>query len=216
MRVALERNAAGEHVGYIGTLSDFTEYREVQTRLVMSERMASLGTLAAGVWDTRSTIPSLTLMCNLELARRNVDVVFAGMAPGDERVARTSDSPTDRLRGQLPHSRHRARTRIFARAESEQIGCGGRPDLRGSRPEHRAESGPPPRPDREELCPVPQVRADETRLGQVFLEPDRERRAGIPEGHADDERRDRVHGTRSLARGRGRSRTPARASRPKC
>lgn len=185
MRVAVERSAEGEPVGYIGTLSDLTEYREVQTRLVMSERMASLGTLAAGVGHEINN-PLTYLMCNLELARRNVDVVFAGMAPGDERVARTSDFLRIAFEGSCRIRDIVRELRIFARAESEQIGSvdaltcvEAALNIALNQVRHRARII-------KRLSPLPKVRADETRLGQVFLNLIVNAAQAIPEGRADD------------------------------
>ncbi|MFT3923383.1 MAG: PAS domain S-box protein [Myxococcales bacterium] len=185
MRVARERSAAGEHVGYIGTLSDLTEYREVQTRLMMSERMASLGTLAAGVGHEINN-PLTYLMCNLELARRNVDKVFANMAPGDERVARTSDFLRIAFEGSCRIRDIVRELRVFARAESEQIGAvdaltcvEAALNIAQNQVRHRARIV-------KKLSAVPRVRADETRLGQVFLNLIVNAAQAIPEGHADD------------------------------
>ncbi len=185
MRVALERSAEGEPVGYIGTISDLTEYREVQTRLAMSERMASLGTLAAGVGHEINN-PLTYLMCNLELAQRNVEKVFAKLAPGDERVARTADFLRIAFEGSCRIRDIVRELRVFARAESEQIGpvdaltcVEAALNIALNQVRHRARIV-------KKLSPIPKVRADETRLGQVFLNLIVNAAQAIPEGHADD------------------------------
>jgi len=185
MRVAAERSAEDQHVGYIGTLSDLTEYREVQTRLAMSERMASLGTLAAGVGHEINN-PLTYLMCNLELARRNVEGVSSAGAEPDDRLVKTLDFLRIAVEGSCRIRDIVRELRVFARAECEQIGAvdaltcvEAALSIAANQVRHRARIV-------KNLSPVPKVRADETRLGQVFLNLIVNAAQAIPEGRADE------------------------------
>jgi signal transduction histidine kinase/ActR/RegA family two-component response regulator len=69
IRLACLRDTSGHEIaGYVGTVVDLTADRELQTRLQMSERMASLGTLAAGIGHEVNN-PLTYIMGNLEMAQ---------------------------------------------------------------------------------------------------------------------------------------------------
>lgn len=195
MRVACDLGPDGEQVGYTGTLSDLTEYREVQNRLAMSERMASLGTLAAGVGHEINN-PLTYLMCNLELAQstlHTLDFEADGARPGTRaqnhegreralNLLRIAFEGSCRIRDIVQE------LRIFGRSDSEQVGVVDSVhcletalSIALHQVRHRAHIV-------RDLAPVPQVRADETRLGQVFLNLIVNAAQSIPEGRAHQNR----------------------------
>jgi PAS domain S-box-containing protein len=65
------RDPEGRPLRYIGTSVDITERKQLQDRLAASERMASVGTLAAGVGHEINN-PLTYIMLNLELLEREL------------------------------------------------------------------------------------------------------------------------------------------------
>ncbi len=183
MRVAADYGPEGEQVGYIGTLSDLTEYREVQNRLAMSERMASLGTLAAGVGHEINN-PLTYLMCNLELAQHSLAALAQDASPA-ARIERTSQFLRIALDGCCRIRDIVQELRVFGRSENEHVGAVDATacvetalNIAFNQVRHRARII-------RNFENIPRVRADETRLGQVFLNLIVNAAHAIPEGHAD-------------------------------
>ncbi len=151
------RGAAGAVVGIVGVHREITESKRVQAQLVSSDRLASVGLLAASVGHEINN-PLASLLANLELARRDVDSPDTGV---HEALADAHDAAV--------RIREIARDlRLFSRDSEEH----GRIDL------HRAlESSL--RMARTEIrrrarlitgfSEVPAVEGSFSRLGQVFL-----------------------------------------------
>jgi len=144
---------------------DITERKQLQSRLMISDRMASMGTLAAGIAHEINN-PLAYVIGNLEWASDEIRIIAGG-------------SPSERLK-QLAENLQHARTgaeqiarvvrglRIFSRADAEQR----KPldvcqvlevaiNMSFNEIRHRARLV-------REFGPVPMVAADEARLCQVF------------------------------------------------
>jgi signal transduction histidine kinase len=90
------RDAAGNPIRLVGTSVDITERKLLQDRLTASERMASIGTLAAGVGHEINN-PLTYIMLNLELLDRELQAA----APRFERMRTMVDQTrygTERVR----------------------------------------------------------------------------------------------------------------------
>jgi len=146
---------------------DVTERNQMQERLVIAERMASVGTLAAGVAHEINN-PLSYVVANLALAGEAL-----------ERDADATESATTRLelRTLLAEAHQGAERvakivrdlRMFSRADedrSELVDVAGSVEaclrMAANELRHRARVV-------RDFHPVPKVRANEARLGQVFL-----------------------------------------------
>src|SRR6202049_2417243 len=67
----------GQHVGSLGVVRDVTERRKMQSQLMVSDRMASVGTLAAGVAHEINN-PLAAVTANLECIADSLDRVLGG------------------------------------------------------------------------------------------------------------------------------------------
>ena len=160
------------------------ERQKMQEQLLLSDRMASMGTLAAGVAHELNN-PLACVMANLELAARELNE----LAERRGLVAETRD-----MRDELQDAREgaeRLRTivrdlKIFSRPEAETTGP---VDVIGvmestlrmawNEIRHRARLN-------RRFGPTPPVQASETRLGQVFLNLVVNAAQAMPEGRASD------------------------------
>jgi PAS domain S-box-containing protein len=170
------RDACGRLVGACTIARDITETKRLQARLAMSDRMASVGTLAAGIAHEINN-PLGALIANVELAERALE-------KGGE---------IEELRECLDDAAtaaHRVRVivrdvKLFSRPDEERLApvdVNGalRSTVRMVRNEirHRALLV-------EEYGDVPRVDANESRLGQVFLNLLVNAAHAIPEGRAE-------------------------------
>jgi signal transduction histidine kinase/ActR/RegA family two-component response regulator len=166
--------------GGVAVLRDITLEKAAQTQLIMSDRMASVGLLAAGVAHEINN-PLTAIIANLDLAMTDVAA-----------LAGTIEQPLWDLKEELEEAREAAERvrnivrdlKIFSRAEEEKRGpvdvhrvldsC-----LRMARTEirHRARLV-------KEYGEVSMVEANESRLGQVFLNLVVNAVQSIPEGRA--------------------------------
>ncbi|MEI8258681.1 MAG: ATP-binding protein, partial [Deltaproteobacteria bacterium] len=174
----------GRITGYVTAHRDTTEARSMQARLSVSERMASLGTLAAGVAHEINNPLSYTL-ANTELASSIVASLLATLPPGaagHDQLAEALDALTEAHEGNQRMSAIVRDLRIFSRGDDATAG---RVDVRGpletsikltsNEIRHRARLV-------RDLRPVPMVDASESRLGQVFLNLLVNAAQSIPEG----------------------------------
>ncbi|MFO0610768.1 MAG: PAS domain S-box protein [Polyangiales bacterium] len=179
---AAMRDEAGAVVGYLGTALDVTDQRRVQAQLMLNERIASVGTLAAGVAHEINN-PLSYVIANLDLVSEDLRE-FAG------------GSPSGRLReldGMLVEARRGAETvrkivrglKTFARADDERrvpLDLTAVLDLSANMAvneiRHRARLV-------KDYGPVPMVEADEARLGQVFVNLLVNAAQALPVGQAD-------------------------------
>jgi PAS domain S-box-containing protein len=159
---------------------DVTEQLKAQAQLMISDRMASVGMLAAGVAHEINN-PLAAVLANLELAARHAAEVGQDPEAAAELVEEVLDARegADRVR-QIVRD-----LRIFARAEAEDqvpidlhrvLDSATR--MAWNELRHRAHVV-------KRFTSVPAVLASESRLGQVFLNLIVNAAQAIPEGHAD-------------------------------
>jgi PAS domain S-box-containing protein len=144
-------------------IRDVTERKQMQSRLVLADRMASVGTLAAGVAHEINN-PLSYVLSNLRLTREALD-------------KRLDPEVIDSLRQQLEEAIHGAERmryivrdlKTFSQVESEHRSIIELPAILESslnicwnEIRHRARLV-------KDLRPTPPVSANESRLGQVFL-----------------------------------------------
>jgi two-component system cell cycle sensor histidine kinase/response regulator CckA len=160
---------------------DVTERRRLRSQLLLSDRMASLGTLAAGIAHEINN-PLSYVAGNLEVAAEVL--ADPASAPRDELVAVISDARdgAERVR-KIVHG-----LRAFSRAEDEKRVSLALPDvleaavrMTANELRHRAQLV-------RELGPTPRVIADDSRLTQVFINLLVNAAHAIPEGHTDGNR----------------------------
>ncbi len=182
------RDATGRATRIVGTCTDVTERRRMQTRLEIADRMASIGTLATGVAHELNN-PLAYVLGNIAFSLERLGALAraggdCGEARGEvlrECVGALEDarSGAERMRDIV------ADMKLFSRAEQDarapvQVGAALRAALSLADHEirHRARIVL-------ELAPVPPVLANESRLSQVFLNLLVNAAQAIPEGQAD-------------------------------
>jgi PAS domain S-box-containing protein len=160
---------------------DVTERKRMRAKLLVSDRMASLGTLAAGIAHEINN-PLAYVTGNLEVAAETLDDPRSGLA-SDARAdlsAAISDARdgAERVR-KIVHG-----LRSFSRAEDETRAALALPGvletairLTGNEVRHRAELV-------RDFGPTPMVIADDGRLTQVFINLLVNAAHAIPEGHS--------------------------------
>jgi PAS domain S-box-containing protein len=177
------RDEAGAAERLLGTSHDVTERKQLEARLTLTDRMASIGTLAAGVAHEINN-PLAYILSNLELAAEEIREITGG-------------SPTGRLRDlatlveDARHGGERVRKivrglKAFSRADDEEhravLDVPQVLDVAASMANneivHRARLV-------KDFGPVPRVEADEARLGQVFVNLLVNAAQAIPEGRAE-------------------------------
>jgi PAS domain S-box-containing protein len=177
------RDDTGEVIGAIGVATDITERRRLEGQLAQSERLASVGMLAAGVAHEINN-PLSYVIGNLEILERAMSgtdrspgVTGATLLDGPLRDARQG---ADRVRAIVRD------LRIFSRVDRyapQPIDLRGPLEaslkMAGNEIRHRARLVT-------DLSPVPDVEADEGRLAQLFLNLLVNAAHAIPEGAADD------------------------------
>jgi signal transduction histidine kinase len=166
-------NSDGRPIRLIGTVEDITERKELLARLVFSDRMVSVGTLAAGVAHEINN-PLAYISANLdELA------AFAGTRPEVISLLHEASDGIERIRKVVRG------LQAFSRADDDQrapldveavleLALG----ITSGELRHRARVV-------RELGGTPPVAADEARLGQVFINLLVNASEAIPEGQAD-------------------------------
>jgi PAS domain S-box-containing protein len=179
------RDAGDEVTGIVGVARDITEQKAAQAQLLVADRMVSVGTLAAGVAHEINN-PLAAVIANLELAARDFE----------DLVAEAPDSATaEYLREELRDAREGAeRVRLIVR--DLKLFSRGEDDSRGPVDVHRVldssvrmawnEIRHRARLDKV-YGPIPEVEANESRLGQVFLNLLVNASQAIPEGTADQQ-----------------------------
>jgi PAS domain S-box-containing protein len=179
---AANLDVGGDHLIFaIGR--DVTEQVKTQAQLMVADRMASIGMMAAGVaHEINNPLAAVTM--NLHLAADELEAVLRD--PG-------ARAPQERLTEELRDAREAASRvrdivqdlKIFSRQEEDRRGAVDLSRvldsaLRMARNElrHRAQVV-------KDYAQVPLVLADESRLGQVFLNLLVNAAQAVPEGHAD-------------------------------
>jgi signal transduction histidine kinase/CheY-like chemotaxis protein len=173
----------GEPHGHLcrTALLDITELRQMQLRLSLTERLATVGTLAAGVAHEINN-PLTFVLGSLQLAaRRLLNPSGSGTEEMDALLKYLTDARVGAERiqnivrdlGTFSHPDERPPAPIDVRQVLELSVKMAQGELR-----HRARLV-------REYGPVPDVLADGSRLGQVFLNLLVNAAQAIPEGHAD-------------------------------
>jgi PAS domain S-box-containing protein len=181
-RGAILRNPAGAPVRILGTVVDMSEREEMRARLALADRMASVGTLAAGVAHEINN-PLAYVIANLDYARQEIEDAVASQLRLDSeevpRALREAREGAERVRLIVKD------LKTFSRPDDARLE---RVDLRRAidsavtlawnELRHRARLV-------KAYQPVPEVWANEARLGQVFLNLLINAAQAIPEGAAD-------------------------------
>ncbi len=181
---------AGKYVGNLGMIRDTTEQRKLQSQLMVSDRMASVGTLAAGVAHEINN-PLAVVIANLDYVADNlgrtvsrdgaeadpsgpllVDEIKSSLADAREAAERVRLIVRDlRIFSHSPADEPRGPVNVKAIMESSlRMGWN---EIR-----HRARLV-------KSYGDVPAVEANEGRLGQVFLNLIVNAAQALPEGRAE-------------------------------
>jgi PAS domain S-box-containing protein len=162
---------------------DVTEQVRTQAQLLVSDRMASIGALAAGVAHEINN-PLTTVVANLELAARDVGRLAKKFSASED---------VEELESEIRDAREGAERvreivrdlRIFSRSEEERRGpvdvhrvLDSSLRMATNETRHRAQVV-------KDYGEVPPVLANESRLGQVFVNLIVNAAQAIQEGHAD-------------------------------
>jgi len=177
-RIAAVRRR-GRVSGAVLLARDITEKKLAETRLVVSERMASLGMLAAGVAHELDN-PLVSVIANLELAMR--DIACSSVAPLSDNLSEVLKDARDGAE----RVRHIVRDlRIFSRHEDEERGAvqvervlDSTLRMAATEIRHRARVVT-------SYAGVPPVDGSEGQLGQVFLNLLMNAAQALPEGRFD-------------------------------
>jgi PAS domain S-box-containing protein len=174
------RNAEGGTQGVVLVFRDDTERKEAEAQLLVSDRMASIGTLAAGVAHEINN-PLAAVMTNIELAAGEIvePIAKGSVKPVVEAELKDALEAAERVRLIVRD------LKLFGRGDEENRGP---VDVRAvldstlriawNEVKHRARL-------MRDYGPVPMVEANEARLGQVFLNLIVNATQAIPEGRAD-------------------------------
>jgi PAS domain S-box-containing protein len=183
----------GRHIGILGVVRDVTERKKLQSQLMVSDRMASVGTLAAGVAHEINN-PLAALIGNLdyvfEILGRTVGLAStaANLARSDAWLLEEVKEPLKDARDAAERVRLIVRDlKIFSRSPLEEQR--GRVDVKAvmesslrmawNEIRHRAHLV-------KLYGPVPSVEVNEGRLGQVFLNLIVNAAQAMQEGKVDD------------------------------
>jgi PAS domain S-box-containing protein len=183
--------------GAVAVFRDITDERAAQEQLLVSDRMASIGLLAAGLAHEINN-PLAAALANLELARQDLADLSGGEPEEVERLGSELQDAQEAVERVAEIVRD---LKLFSRASSDK---GTRVDLhrvlestlRLARNElrHRAQVV-------KEFGHIETVEGNESRLGQVFLNLVVNAAQAIPEGHAEQNTvriRTRMQGSRVL------------------
>jgi PAS domain S-box-containing protein len=181
-RGAILRNAAGEPVRVLGTVLDMSEREELRARVALADRMATVGTLAAGVAHEINN-PLAFVIANLDYARQEIDAALEAGTPPE-----AHELPTALREAREGAERMRLIVRdlkTFSRPDDARMepvdprrAIDSAVTLAWNEIRHRARLV-------KVYEPVPPVWANEARLGQVFLNLLINAAHAIPEGAAD-------------------------------
>jgi PAS domain S-box-containing protein len=163
--VSAIRDEAGRFQHAVGIIEDVTERRELQARLALADRMASLGTLAAGVAHEINN-PLSYVVGNLAFAREALSAGAATPPEGLTQARQALDEANEgaaRVRQIVGDLRALSRTGEDRR-EPVDVGAAVRSALNVAAGVLRPCAGV-----QLDLAPVPPVLGDPARLGQVIL-----------------------------------------------
>jgi two-component system, cell cycle sensor histidine kinase and response regulator CckA len=186
-------DAQGVHIGSMAVVRDVTERRKLQSQLMVSDRMASVGTLAAGVAHEINN-PLAAVMANLDYIAEIV-AQLGGNNRSDMTPAMRETWTRDEIKAPLDDAREAAERvrfivrdlKMFSRSPTEEmkgavnVQAVMESTLRMAWNEvrHRARLV-------KNYGNVPDVDANEARLGQVFLNLIVNAAQAIPEGRVEN------------------------------
>jgi PAS domain S-box-containing protein len=169
-------DADGRVVGVIMVARDVTQRREIEQQLTIADRMASVGTMAAGVAHEINN-PLASVIGNLDLVTRKLAALGGGEVEQVRDELRDAAQAAERVREivrdltMFSAAEDERRTPVDVRRVLETT-------LRMAGAEIRARAVIV-----RELADVPRVEANEARLGQVFLHLLLNAAQAIPEGN---------------------------------
>ncbi len=174
-------NAAGEVVMLVAVCRDITPSKQLAARLGIADRMATIGTLAAGIAHEINN-PLAYLMTNLDLMIEGI----RGLAISPAAVRELEEMGTDAREGAERVRKVVRGLKTFSRADAERLEV---VDVRAvletsvsmtfNEIRHRARLV-------KDFGPLPRVEADEARLGQVFINLLVNSAQAIAEGNVDE------------------------------
>jgi PAS domain S-box-containing protein len=173
---------AGRPLRMTGTLQDVSERKESETRLMLSGRMASIGTLAAGVAHEVNN-PLATVTMNLDMIAEELRAL--GTSPSPAKLRELEEMASEARNGAERMRKIVRGLRTFSRREADRR----QPlDVRGvlelainmtfNEIRHRARLV-------KDFGDVPPVLADEASLGQVFMNLLMNASEAVPTGHTE-------------------------------
>jgi PAS domain S-box-containing protein len=172
----------GKPVRMVGTVQDVTERREIESRVMLNDRMASVGLLAAGVAHEINN-PLTYVIGNLDLIAEALRASPPGSVPehggGVQEMIRESREGAERVKSIV------ANLKTFSRAgEDRRVSLDPQrvfdlaANIASTQIRYRARLV-------KDYGAVPNVSADEARLGQVFVNLLINAAQAIPEGQVD-------------------------------
>jgi two-component system cell cycle sensor histidine kinase/response regulator CckA len=182
----------GAYIGDLGVVRDVTEQKKLQSQLMVSDRMASVGTLAAGVAHEINN-PLAAVIANLDYMSESLRHMIGGDS-AEVSPARSSAWVLEEIKTPLDDARDAAERvrfivrdlKMFSRSPSDEPT--GAVDVKAimesslrmawNEIRHRARLV-------KNYGAVPGVRANEARLGQVFLNLVVNAAQALQEGHAE-------------------------------
>jgi PAS domain S-box-containing protein len=174
--------SAGVPIGAMAIMADLSEQKKLQEQLMTSDRMASVGTLAAGVAHEINN-PLTVVLANLELAQSDLDGL--AMRLGGDAVRHLAEKCRYAQDAASRVAQIVRDLKIFSRSEEDlRQAVELQPILESAvrmawnEIRHRARLV-------KDYQPVPRVAGNEARLGQVFLNLLVNAAQAIPEGHAE-------------------------------
>jgi signal transduction histidine kinase/CheY-like chemotaxis protein len=184
LQISLSPIGRDKVTGIVGLARDISDQKKLQAHLLVTDRMASIGTLAAGVAHEINN-PLASLMANLDLASREVVRLASGKASTPQSLLELEEELGDAREATQRVSQIVRDLRLFSRAAEDQRGA---VDVRRildssirmawNEIRHRAKLS-------RDYQPVSRVVANDARLGQVFLNLLINAAQAIPEGNAD-------------------------------
>ncbi|HEY5051664.1 MAG TPA: ATP-binding protein, partial [Acidothermaceae bacterium] len=186
-------DAEGRFSGTLGLVRDMTERNKLQSQLMVSDRMASIGTLAAGVAHEINN-PLAAVLANLDFIAESMSASVQGS------IAATSPASSrpwlcGEIQGPLDDAREAARRMRFVVRDLKVFSHPASDDLRApvnvralmdsslrmaeNEIRHRARVV-------KQYGPVPPLDINEARIGQVFLNLLVNAAQALPEDHADN------------------------------
>jgi PAS domain S-box-containing protein len=187
-----DRGARRKHLrGHYLFIRDLTERQRMQDQLIFAARMAAVGTLAAGVAHEINN-PLAYIMANIDFTRRQLVTLAGqlGLHPGSAGDVGQSLDEVDEALGEARQGADRVRNivrdlKVFGRGNEEARGpvalrrvLDASINIAWNEIRHRARLV-------KDYADVPMVEADESRLGQVFLNLLLNAAQAIPEGETE-------------------------------